>query len=97
MSVARGRQRGRRNRDVFEKAAVLITALAMVLGQLLFVAAPAEAATWVPQYLPTLEDSFAVDFPVDAVTGYAVGRNGSTLRTFDGGGSWSSGGATGTS
>ncbi|MBT8250178.1 MAG: hypothetical protein KJN81_07930, partial [Acidimicrobiia bacterium] len=37
---------------------------------------------------PGVENIWALDFPVDNLTGYAVGKKGSVLRTTDGGNSW---------
>ncbi len=65
-------------RSVIRTAAALALALA---------AAPARAG-WTQLSSGTPNELFDIDFPVDSITGYAVGGGGVILKTTDGGATW---------
>ena len=54
------------------------------------IAAYTTELNWTAQTSGTTNDLRAVHFPVDATTGYAVGSNGTILKTTDGGDNWNS-------
>jgi photosystem II stability/assembly factor-like uncharacterized protein len=56
---------------------------AVVIG-----AAPAGAASWFPLNSETDKNLEALQFPVDDLTGYAAGAQGTILKTTDGGATW---------
>lgn len=58
-----------------------------LLSCLVFDSPPA-IASWVAQRSGSNANLQAVQFPVDANTGYAVGANGTILKTTDGGATW---------
>ncbi len=71
-------------RSVYSPMGLIVLIFTLVCGA---GASPARAA-WVPQTSGTTEDLRGVHFPVDATTGYAVGRVGTILKTSDGGANW---------